>query len=233
MDHLGMFAKFWAPGKVKTRLAATIGEVQAAEVYRAMLSYLVDSLRAVGDRRTIAFTPSETRPEFAGLRAAVTESWTLLPQSEGSLGERMTHFFDSLFSATAASEDSSRCNAILIGSDCPSIAPKLCQEAFELLRTHEVVLGPTPDGGYYLVGMSGQYRDVFSGITYSTESVLDQTIRKMQDSQIKYALLPPREDIDEFENLVSLRSTFLENRQPAQADLLSAIEDALAAGRSS
>ena len=227
-----MFAKFWAPGKVKTRLAATIGEVQAAQVYRAMLSYLVDSLHAVGDQRTIAFTPSDTLTEFASVTASVMESWALIPQADGSLGNRMTHFFESLFSAAVA-EDSSRCNVVLIGSDCPAISPALCTEAFELLRTNEVVLGPTPDGGYYLVGMAGQYRDVFSGITYSTESVLEQTIRKMQDNQIKYALLQPREDIDEFDNLVSLHKAMVENRQPDQADLLSAIEDALAAGQSS
>lgn len=226
-----MFAKFWAPGKVKTRLAATIGEVQAAEVYRAMLSYLVDSLRDVGDQRTIAFTPSETLTEFSSVTASVMQSWILIPQSDGSLGDRMMHFFESLFSAGA--DDSLGCNAVLIGSDCPAITPALCNEAFDLLQDNDVVLGPTPDGGYYLIGMSGQYRDVFSGITYSTQSVLQQTTNKMEEDQIRYALLKPLEDIDEFDNLVSLHSAMLKNRQMDQADLLSVIGDAVAAGQSS
>ena len=231
MDHLGMFAKFWAPGKVKTRLAATINEVQAAAVYRAMLNYLVDSLSTVGDQRTIAFTPSDKLPQFSKVTPSVMESWTMIPQADGSLGNRMTHFFESLFAGET--EDSSGRNVILIGSDCPNITPALLTEAFERLQNHDVVLGPTPDGGYYLVGMAGKYRDVFSGITYSTQSVLEQTIDKMQNDQIKYALLDPREDIDEFENLVSLHKTMLEKPQPDQADLLSAIKEALAAGPSS
>lgn len=226
-----MFAKFWEPGKVKTRLAATIGPDQAAQVYRAMLTNLVGSLKAVGDQRTIAFTPSQTRNKFSELTPSLTESWALIAQADGSLGNRMTHFFESLFSTTA--EESSRHNAVLIGSDCPAITPAVCAEAFQLLRTHDVVLGPTPDGGYYLVGMAGRYRDVFSGITYSTESVLEQTTKKMQADQIKYALLEPLEDIDEFDNLVSLHQRLLKNRQPDQADLLSVVEEALAAGQSS
>ena len=231
MDHLGMFAKFWAPGKVKTRLAATIGEVQAAGVYRAMLNYLVDSLSNVGDQRTIACDPPEKLPEFTSVTRSAMQSWALVAQSGGSLGDRMTHFFESLFATEA--ERTSVANVILIGSDCPTITPALCDEAFELLRTHEVVLGPTPDGGYYLVGMAGRYRDVFSGITYSTQSVLKQTTNKMHDDQIKYALLDPLEDIDEFDNLVSLGRTLVKEQQPDQADLLLAVGDALAAGQSS
>ena len=226
-----MFAKYWAPGKVKTRLAATIGQEHAAQAYRAMLHYLVDSLSAVGDQRTIAFTPQDTQQKFAGLTTSVPQSWALVPQAEGSLGDRMTHFFESSFSSEF--EDSDQRNVVLIGSDCPAITPALCAEAFELLRSNDVVLGPTPDGGYYLVGMAGQYRDVFAGITYSIESVLEQTTQKMQADQIKYALLEPREDVDEFDNLVSLHKTMVDNRQPDQANLLSAIEVALAAGRSS
>lgn len=226
-----MFAKFWAPGKVKTRLASTIGEVQAAQVYRAMLVFLLDSLCAVGDQRTIAFTPTDTQSDFANLTGSVAKSWQLVSQAEGSLGNRMTQFFESLFSEDV--ENSSGGNVVLIGSDCPAITPALCTEAFELLRTNDVVLGPTPDGGYYLVAMAGQYRDVFSGITYSTESVLKQTIQKMQNDQIKYAILEPLEDIDELDNLVALHKTLTQDRQPDQANLLSAIEEALAAGQSS
>ncbi len=231
MDHLGMFAKFWTPGQVKTRLAATIGEVLAAQVYRAMLNYLVDSLNAVGDQRTIACTPSDKLPEFSTVTATASAAWAMIPQSGGSLGHRMTHFFESLFAAET--DGASDAKVILIGSDCPTITPALCDDAFELLRAHDVVLGPTPDGGYYLVGMAEKYQDVFSGITYSTESVLEQTTNKMRDNNIKYALLKPLEDIDEFDNLVSLHTAMLKNRQPDQAALLSVIERAVVAGQSS
>ena len=230
MDHLGVFAKHWTPGKVKTRLAATIGESQSAAVYREMLTYLVDSLQSAGDRRTIAFTPSESQDQFTALVQSVTPpdpqmdtaAWQLAPQAEGSLGNRMTHFFESTFS------DSSTRNVVLIGSDCPTISPGVCDEAFTMLKTNDVVLGPTFDGGYYLVGMSQRYYDVFSGITYSTESVFDQTLMKMKQDGITFSLLPQLQDIDEHPQLVALREALVSDRQPQQRKLLEVLEIALA-----
>jgi len=230
VDHLGMFAKYWAPGKVKTRLAAKIGEAHAAQIYHAMLSYLVQSLQSVGDRRTIAFTPTDTQTQFATLCDSVAESWDLTPQADGALGRRMTCFFKSSFSSDIHSFATR--NVVLIGSDCPTITPALCSQAFDLLRANDVVLGPTPDGGYYLVAMAKQYRDVFSGITFSTESVFEQTISKMQRDKIKYALLPPREDVDEYSNLVDLHKTMTQNPIPDQKDLMLTIQAALSTGRS-
>ena len=230
MDHLGVFAKYWTPGKVKTRLAATIGENVSADVYREMLTYLIENLQSVGDLRTIAFTPMESQDQFAKLAQSVIPStpktgdtaWQLAAQVEGSLGNRMTHFFESTFS------DSSTRNVVLIGSDCPTITPKVCDEAFTMLKTNDVVLGPTFDGGYYLVGMSERYFDVFSGITYSTESVFDQTLTKMKQDNIKFSLLPPLQDIDEYPQLVDLRKALANDCQPQQRKLLNALESALA-----
>ena len=230
MEHLGVFAKFWTPGKVKTRLAATIGEHQSAAVYREMLTYLIGSLQTVGDRRTIAFTPQQSQDQFATLVQSVTSpdpqtdaaAWQLAPQAEGSLGNRMTHFFKSTFS------DALTRNVVLIGSDCPTITPEVCNEAFTLLKTNDVVLGPTFDGGYYLVGMSQRYYDVFSDITYSTESVFDQTLLKMKQDDITFSLLPPLQDIDEHPQLVDLREALSSDRQPQQRKLLEALEAAFA-----
>ena len=230
MNHLGVFAKHWTPGKVKTRLAATIGEHKSAAVYREMLFYLVNRLKSVGDRRTIAFTPQLSQDQFATLAQSATTpdaesgstAWNLSPQADGSLGNRMTHFFESAFG------DSSTQKVVLIGSDCPTITPEVCGEAFVLLESNDVVLGPTFDGGYYLVGMSQRYFDVFSGITYSTESVLDQTLIKMKQEDISFALLPPLQDIDEYPQLVDLRAALSEDPQPHQRKLLQALEVALA-----
>ena len=65
---------------------------------------------------------------------------------------------------------------VLIGSDCPNITPEIINDAFESLTHSDVVLGPTFDGGYYLVGMAKKFHDIFSDITYSTESVLEETL---------------------------------------------------------
>lgn len=226
MDHLGIFAKFWTPGKVKTRLAATIGDVESASVYHAMLNYLVDNLQTVGDQRTIAFTPQTSQPSFLELGASTDSTWQCVAQVDGSLGQRMTHFFSSAFS------DSKTRNVVLIGSDCPMITPDLCRDAFAALQNNDVVLGPTFDGGYYLVGMSNRFYDVFSGITYSTESVLGQTIKKLQADQRAFALLPQLQDIDEFPQLFDLYKTLTDQRQPNQSALLSIVQDAVSSERS-
>jgi len=222
VEHFGVFAKFWMPGKVKTRLAATIGEVQSALVYREMLNYLVDSLQSVGDSHTIAYTPSDSENQFQELANSVSNPWQVAPQAEGSLGNRMAHFFESAFA------DPSTQNVVLIGSDCPTITPELCNEAFTQLQTNDVVLGPTFDGGYYLVGMSHRYHDIFSGITYSIESVLDQTLAKMKQDKLAFALLPQLQDIDEHPQLVDLKDSLVADPKPEQSKLLETIERSLA-----
>lgn len=229
MNHLGIFAKFWAPGKVKTRLAATIGEVKSALVYRAMLNYLLDSLQSVGDQRIIAFTPKESENQFRLLSESLDFSWQQTPQNEGDLGARMAEFFKNVFSQSNANSHfgSFKRNVVLIGSDCPTITPDTCQAAFDSLQTHDMVLGPTFDGGYYLIGMSNRFHDVFSGIEYSTESVLQQTIKQMQNNNLTFSLLEPLQDIDELAQLIALQKTLAAAPQPKQEILWSIVENAV------
>jgi rSAM/selenodomain-associated transferase 1 len=198
VDHFGIFAKHWSPGKVKTRLGASIGLDQSARVYYAMLSDLISRLGVVGDQRTIAYTPHNAGDAFAQLTQSIGASWNLDVQTDGPLGDRMTIFFQTAFAAPGTQ------NVLLIGSDCPTITPAICQQAWDALASNDVVLGPTFDGGYYLVGMSHKFSDVFSGITYSTESVLDATIALMNQRDIKFELLCPLQDIDELPQLEEL-----------------------------
>ena len=227
MDHFGIFAKYWQPGKVKTRLGASIGDTQSAAFYQAMLRFLVDSLKTVGQQRTLVFTPHDTREQFENLNATVDDQWTLAAQSSGPLGKRMTHFFETAFTPSNDTEQTD--NVVLIGSDCPQITPAVCQSAFDSLKDNDVVLGPTLDGGYYLVGMSQKFHDVFSGITYSTESVLKQTLNRMDSNGLSYALLDPLQDIDELPQLIDLHKSLTANAdtQPQHRSLLSAIKSAL------
>ena len=189
LDYFGIFAKYWEPGKVKTRLAASIGSQAASDVYCAILNHLLNSLNSAADRRVIAYSPSDRAKEFSNF-----PHWQQTPQSDGPLGERMANYFNETFATDAQ-------RVLLIGSDCPDITPEIINEAFESLEHADVVLGPTFDGGYYLVGMSGKFHDIFSDITYSTESVLEETLSLAKRNSITCHCLDRLNDIDEIDDL--------------------------------
>lgn len=202
MNDFGIFAKHWLPGNVKTRLGRSLGFQAASEVYFAMLCHLLRRLTTAGDRRVVAYSPPESQAEFEHLLSdqglnrhqLPHGQWSLQPQVEESLGVRMQQFFTQRF-ATGASR------VVLIGSDCPAATTKLCEQAFAMLGDHDVVLGPTPDGGYWLIGMSGRCHDVFSDIIFSTESVLEATRQRLSGLGLSLGLLPILQDIDHLEDL--------------------------------
>ena len=201
MYHLGLFAKYWEAGKVKTRLAKDLGELGAMKVYFAFLNHLVSQLGKCGDLRTIGFSPAESNSEFETLAG---ESWALVPQSTRDLGHRMAHFFEWAFSENKKHQSNSASCVVLIGSDTPHISSSRIEEAFAILNDHDVVIGPSTDGGYYLVGMSGRVHPIFEGIEWSTETVLPDTLELMRRNGISYGLLEPMTDIDFCEDLLSL-----------------------------
>jgi glycosyltransferase A (GT-A) superfamily protein (DUF2064 family) len=94
MDQLGMFAKYWEPGSVKTRLAAAIGDEAASSLYRRFVLTLLSRFEGIGQRRVLAYTPPERRAEFESL---VADGWLLAAQGDGDLGQRMQHYFAEAF----------------------------------------------------------------------------------------------------------------------------------------
>ena len=230
MNHLGLFAKYWEPGKVKTRLAATIGPDAACRVYRCFLSHLGSALADVADVRTVGFSPADKQVEFEALMG---EAWNLVPQSPGDLGVRMRHFFDSAHQANALLRSqlepaSPRSKVILIGSDTPNLSSDRIQNAFELLGEQQVVLGPCSDGGYYLIGMAEQTFELFENVDWSTERVLEQTMNKLAEQGIEFSLLPQMTDVDQESDLVELICQLRDGQSRlSQNDvsLLAAIDD--------
>ncbi|HAY81932.1 MAG TPA: glycosyltransferase [Planctomycetaceae bacterium] len=201
-----MFAKFWSPGDVKTRLAATVGASVAAEIYRAFVQTLVTRCGATATRRLLAFAPSDQQAAFVEL---ARPSWETAPQHGADLGEKMHNYFAEAFAAGVE-------RAVLIGSDSPNLPPELLDRAFHELATVPVVLGPSDDGGYYLIGATGSVPPVFNGVTWSSPDVWQQTTKLLTDNQIPYAVLPTWYDVDEIQDLRRL-----------QADLANATETAL------
>lgn len=196
MRQFGMFAKYWQPGSVKTRLAATIGDLAASRLYREFVQCLVERFQQIGDCRILAFAPPDARAEF---HALVPASWELQPQCAGDLGTRMQHYFGQALEA-------GRRQVLLIGSDSPTLPKVVVRQAFEALDQHQAVLGPTADGGYYLVGISGTVPPIFEGIDWSTDSVWQQTVDRLRAAGVTYAELPEWYDVDQAADLQTLRA---------------------------
>ena len=212
MNVFGIFAKFWEPGTVKTRLAKSIGFQLAAEVY---FQFLKSSLglgnqfellqEAAPCKKTIGFSPVEKRKEFAEL----SPNWNLIPQSEGNLGTRMKCFFDSCF---AQSDTTEKNHVVLIGSDTPALPCEIISDAFRLLKHNDVVLGPSFDGGYYLIGCSHSTPNIFENIDWSTSRVFGQTIAQLDQRNYKYAVLQKHNDVDELDDLRMLQRELNQQR---------------------
>jgi len=193
-NALGLFAKYWKPGKVKTRLAASIGLQRAAASYRHFVVTLLERLSVCQVEKWLAFTPSGRIDEFQEIAPA---GWQLDLQADGDLGDRMRAFFSRRFA-----EGSER--VVLVGSDSPQLPLESIQQAFEQLHESQVVLGPTEDGGYWLVGAAGGVPDIFSGIPWSTPRVWQATIEALQAAKISYRVLPVCYDIDTGDDLQRL-----------------------------
>jgi len=221
VNKLGMFAKYWLPGKVKTRLARTIGAEHASQLYRQFVLTLLERLNGTADKRVLAYSPTDRRSEFAEIAPS---AWSLSPQASGDLGERMRAFFETHL---VQSSD----QVVLIGSDSPTMPTETIELAFEALRDAPVVLGPTPDGGYYLVGAKGAVPPIFRGIDWSTPAVWQQTLDRLAASGCRHAELAPWYDVDDLSDLRAMEVDLsnLETIDPAWSRFLNEVRSALAA----
>lgn len=197
MNHLVVLAKHWQPGKAKTRLAAQIGPAAAADVCRAMLEATLLRLDGVAAVRTIHFAPADREAAFTALVRELGLDWRLQPQSAGDLGARMRR-------AIEAQQERGAQRVVLVGSDSPTVARSDVDRAFALLTAHDVVLGPTADGGYWLLGVAGAVPPLFDGIAWSTPRVWPQTIRRLRDRGLRWTQLERRGDVDRLPDLVRL-----------------------------
>jgi len=220
VNQLGMFAKYWLPGTVKTRLARSIGEEKACQLYRRFVMTLLARFQELGDRRIMAYSPPDRRAEFAAITPA---AWELTPQSSGDLGRRMHMFFDSQL---VGPED----RVVLIGTDSPTMPTEFIDDAFAALKFHSVVLGPSRDGGYYLVGAAAHVPPIFADIDWSTPAVWQQTVDRLGNAGCSFAELPLWSDVDDLADLARIAD---ELAQLAKADytwvkLSSEVQTALA-----
>ncbi len=195
-------AKAPRAGQVKTRLAAALGDAVALDLYRAFLADLADEFPETG----WFVTPADAWHDIAAIVARPAQPPALvLDQGPGDWTVRQRFLFE-----TAAQRGEER--TVLIGSDSPHLRSSIVEQAFRALDDHDVVFGPTLDGGYYLIGMRG-WHDVLAGVPMSTESVFAQIQARSRAMGVSMAVLIPTFDIDEVEDLVLLREAVADSER--------------------
>ncbi len=215
---LGLMAKFWTAGQVKTRLAASIGIEAAAAIHQLFTSHLCRTLGQIADRHDLCITPEERVGEVRDTlaREKLHRCWNVIPQGKGDLGQRMTRWFaqslaDTRSIRTAADERriENDNRAILIGADCPTLRPEDIRTAFDQLRGHDLVIGPAVDGGYYLIGMRGSWNEslasLFLDLPWGGPDVCRITCQRAAHASLSLARLRPAEDVDTIVELNHLR----------------------------
>lgn len=191
-DLLIIFVRNPELGKVKTRLAATIGPVKALAVYKQLLARTQDITQNLPCTKVVYY--DGYLPEKDSWSAAIYQKKM---QQGPDLGQRMLHAFTAGFAAGYR-------RICIMGSDCYELTSGIIQDAFRALAQQAVVVGPATDGGYYLLGMQALYPELFYKISWSTPEVLAQTVQVAQEKNLTLALLPPLTDVDEEKDLVTI-----------------------------
>jgi uncharacterized protein len=193
-----IIARYPEPGKTKTRLARTLGNVEVAQLYHAFLTDLAQRFSGQDYTLLWAYTPPEVdyTAFVQTLAPAYGQQMRCFPQEGADLGER-------LLAAFKWSYEHGFQRTLLIGSDSPHISHDIIAHARAALEETDVVLGPSDDGGYYLIAMRQPY-DVFSGIPMSTAVVTQMTVASALQQGLTTRLIDPLYDIDELPDLQRL-----------------------------
>lgn len=198
---LAIFCKTPDKGFVKTRLAEDIGDQKALEVYLKLLKITDEKTKTFSASRHLYLTSSvdENLDEMlASLQRHnvfnITETHVWLQYGK-DLGQRMHLAFNHLLE--------NHQSVVLIGCDLPDLNSELIDRAFQMLQSNDLVLGPSCDGGYYLIGIKKNHPELFQQISWSTEKVLTQTIKRARQLSLKFQLLEELRDIDTLDDLIS------------------------------
>jgi len=198
MQHEAIIVLIKSPDRVlvKSRLAESIGDDRARILYRYFVEDLLDILAGQDVHLRIYFQPPDAKEDIARW---LGNRYDLFPQRGEDLGERMREAFEETFQQGYRS-------ALLIGSDAPDLTAPIFQEGFGALSIHDAVLGPSMDGGYYLIGFRDDtFRpEIFEGIPWSTNVVFQKTLEIFIALGDMVHILPIWRDIDVIEDLKAL-----------------------------
>jgi len=184
-----VFVKAPRVGAVKTRLAQEIGARAACDAYGTLVRVVLRKIDALPNVQ-LRYSPDDAA---TGVQHWRKPSWTIAAQGAGDLGARLTGAFSDAF-------DSGASRVVIIGSDCPWLSATDIQQAWSDLETHDAVLGPACDGGYWLVGLRELLPELFQGISWSTGNVLEQSIARANARGLRLRLLRELRDVDTLED---------------------------------
>lgn len=184
---LFVMAKDPRAGQVKTRLCPPLTPETAARLYQCFLADVLDLVAGVpGADPVVAFSPPEAREEFA---RRTSGRFQLVPQEGTDLGARLENTFRVLFQQGYE-------RVAAVSTDSPDLPMQYLADAFARLDDAAVVLGPCPDGGYYLIGLSRPIPELFREMPWSTERVMSETEMRARRLGVNVARLPEWHDVD-------------------------------------
>ena len=190
-----VFTRFPVEGKVKTRLAKNMGNKFAVSFYRVCAEHTFKELVKVKETGSELFLFCPEENEIEQVKQWAGNKFNYYYYQHGNdLGLKMYNAFDTVFKRGYE-------KVIIIGTDAPDVSMNIMQSAISVLDNYSAVIGPANDGGYYLLGFKSKLLDLFSGIEWSTDSVFDNTINKLNNSKINYFMLDELIDIDTLEDL--------------------------------
>ncbi len=197
-----LFLKAPIKGAVKTRLAESIGDAAALELYRCFVADVLTMAQSTGLNISVYYYPARAGDQ---IRSWLGDGFDIFPQTGDNLGEKMKNALAETFFAGFK-------RAIIIGSDLPDLLPEIIDEAFDRLKENSAVIGPSRDGGYYLIGFTadGFLPEIFDNISWGTDTVLSNTLKRFRDNGIVPIILPVWRDIDTIVDLDNLSLTLKE-----------------------
>ncbi len=188
-ELLIVFAKNPIRGTVKTRLAKSVGDEKALEVYLELLDITKKVLLKTSADKEVWMSKNIDENDLWNDPGIVKRI-----QSGDDLGDRMSNAFKYAINEKGYNK------VVVIGSDCPEITSEIINSAFTSLDKKEVVFGPASDGGYYLIGMNNYHPELFTGIKWSTSAVLDSSVQKLKEEGTSFSLLKELSDVDTYED---------------------------------
>ncbi|MFC2176030.1 TIGR04282 family arsenosugar biosynthesis glycosyltransferase [Bacteroidota bacterium] len=194
-EFLIIFVKNPISGKVKTRLATSIGNRKALKVYEQLLNITLRVTKKVQAFKAVFYSDFIATNDLWD-----DDSFNKFVQTGKDLGSRMMNAFDQAFALGAK-------RVVIIGSDCPEISPETLEEAFEALTEKDTVVGPAKDGGYYLIGMKKPHPFLFNK-EWSTDTVFEDTLTDLKTNQLSFHLLPQLTDLDTINDLEPYKKQF-------------------------
>jgi hypothetical protein len=190
-----IFARYPEAGFVKTRLAKSIGKKAAASIYRLFVELLLKRTDKMASERLIFYAPANKRDEISSW---LDKDSKLYPQRGDDLGQRMSNAFRFAFAEGTR-------KTVIVGTDIPLLSTEVILAAFKELENRQCVIGPSLDGGYYLLGLSHLDGRIFENIHWGTDRVLDQTLGVVKRLRLTYSLLEKHFDVDDIGDLLRLR----------------------------